>query len=76
MNARNKNGIERFFTRYTKKVMAHNYISRRDAQTLTQEWDDNQIGIGAMTDNPREYNFQTDRCLGEYVGYTGRSLQL
>lgn len=76
MMARNKNGLEGFFTRFTKEIMKHNYISKRDAQTLTQDWDDDQLGIGAMTNNPRAYSFETKRCLSEYVGYTDRSKQI
>lgn len=75
MIARNKKGIERFFTKYTKAIMSNNYISRREVEQLGQDWDDNQIGIGAMTTKPREYNFKTERCLSEYLGYTACTIQ-
>lgn len=76
MIARNKKGIERFFTKYVKEVMSHNYISRRQAEELGQDWDDNQVEIRAMTTEPRQYNFKTERCLSEYLGYTACTIQL
>ncbi len=65
MMARNKSGIEKFFTKYTKEIMAGNYTCKNDAQELTEG-----------SDSGPQYNFQTNRCLGEYVGYTTTSIQL
>jgi len=76
MMARNKSGIERFFTKSTKEIMQHNYVSKQQAQELTQEWGDDQLGIQGKTTKPRAYSFETSRCLGEYIGYTGRTMQL
>jgi len=39
MKARNRTGIERFFTKYTKAIMSHNYMSKREAEALAQNWE-------------------------------------
>lgn len=40
------------------------------------DWDDEQLGVGAMTVVPKHIRFSQDRCLGEYIGYANQSIQL